>query len=62
MRAVFVSVIVCTFLATSALAQTAPAWRGYGGNAQHTAPAPAKAAVTPERAITGVRNALASPV
>ena len=36
MKAVFVSVIACACLATSALAQTAPAWRGYGGNAQHT--------------------------
>jgi len=43
MRCLVVSVIACACLATSALAQTAPAWRGYAGNAQHTAPAPAKA-------------------
>ncbi len=43
MKAMITSAVVCVCLAAPALAQTAPAWRGYAGNAQHTAPAPVKA-------------------
>ncbi len=43
MKAMITSAIACACLAAPAFAQTAPAWRGYAGNAQHTAPAPVKA-------------------
>lgn len=42
MKTMFVGALVCICAAAPALAQEVPAWRGYGGNAQHTAPAPAK--------------------
>jgi len=42
MKAMFTGALVCLCAAAPALAQEGPAWRGYGGNAQHTAPAPAK--------------------
>jgi len=42
MKTMFAGAIVCLCLTAPVLADP-PAWRGYGGNAQHTAPAPAKA-------------------
>lgn len=42
MKAMFSGALVCLCLTAPAFAD-APAWRGYGGNAQHTAAAPAKA-------------------
>ena len=42
MKAMFLGAFVCLCLSTPALAD-GPAWRGYAGNPQHTAPAPAKA-------------------
>jgi hypothetical protein len=42
MKAMFTGAIVCLCAAAPALAQETPAWRGYGANAQHSAPAPAK--------------------
>ncbi|MBV9992876.1 MAG: hypothetical protein JOZ72_16480 [Alphaproteobacteria bacterium] len=43
MRAMFTGAIVCALAAAPALAQNMPVWRGYAGNAQHSAPAPRKA-------------------
>ncbi|HVV65754.1 MAG TPA: hypothetical protein VHC42_09805 [Rhizomicrobium sp.] len=43
MRSIFWGAVLCLCASAPAWAQQAPAWRGYGGNAQHTAPAPAKA-------------------
>jgi hypothetical protein len=43
MKAMFSGVVVCLCLSAPALAQETPAWRGYGGNPQHTAAAPAMA-------------------
>lgn len=42
MKAMFSGVALCLCASLPAAAD-APAWRGYGGNAQHTAPAPVKA-------------------
>ena len=42
MKAMFTGACVCLCLTAPVLADP-PAWRGYGGNAQHTAQAPAKA-------------------
>jgi hypothetical protein len=42
MKAILSGAFACLFLFTPALAD-APAWRGYAGNPQHTAPAPHKA-------------------
>ncbi len=42
MKAMFSGALVCLCLVAPALGQTGPAWRGYAGNAQHTAPAPAQ--------------------
>lgn len=42
MKAMFTGALVCACLCVPAAAQEQPAWRGYAGNAQHTAPAPAK--------------------
>jgi hypothetical protein len=41
MRAIFPLVLACLCLSVPASGDE-PAWRGYGGNAQHAAPAPAK--------------------
>jgi hypothetical protein len=42
MKALFLSTLACVCLAAPSFAQSEPAWRGYAGNAQHTAPAPVK--------------------
>jgi hypothetical protein len=42
MKAMFTAAVACLCLSVAALAQEGPAWRGYAGNAQHTAPAQAK--------------------
>lgn len=42
MKAMFTGAVVCLCLSAPALAQEQPAWRGYAGNAQHTAPAQVK--------------------
>ncbi|HTT98767.1 MAG TPA: hypothetical protein VMF58_12010 [Rhizomicrobium sp.] len=43
MKAILSGALVCLCLSAPAFAQEAPAWRGYAGNAQHTALAPATA-------------------
>jgi hypothetical protein len=41
MKSVVTAALACVFLSAPAVADV-PAWRGYGGNAQHAAPAPVK--------------------
>jgi hypothetical protein len=43
MKTMFAGALVCLCVVAPAFGQEVPAWRGYAGNAQHSAPAPAKA-------------------